>query len=152
GKEGEMYANIHSPPEWGQDVMIDLTNDPEPRVGMHLADWNGDGRCDVLVQDKATGTLRLFENQFDAARNVISFVDRGLMTGSVCAEGWGLSVFDRGMRLADIDDDKRADILCLEKDGGITGWLNRAEGPEDIGQVKLSEGWDRANTYSICEC
>lgn len=145
GKDGEVYANIHSPPEWGQDVKIDLTSIAGPRVGMHLGDWNGDGRCDVLVQDKETGALRLFENQFDAVRNAISFVDRGVVTGSVCAEGWGVSIFDRGMRLADIDGDDRADILCLEKDGRITGWLNRAGGVEDVGQVKFSEGWDRAN-------
>ncbi|KAK4461303.1 hypothetical protein QBC42DRAFT_330084 [Cladorrhinum samala] len=148
GREAELYANIRSPPEWGHDVKIDLANVAGPRAGMHLGDWNGDGRCDVLVQDKGTGALRLFENQFVAGGNVVSFLDRGVVTGSlsVCAEGWGVSsVFDRGMRLADIDGDGRVDILCLEQDGRITGWLNRAGGLEDVGQVKFSEGWDRAN-------
>ncbi|KAK3994266.1 carbohydrate esterase family 3 protein [Cladorrhinum sp. PSN332] len=144
GKEAEVYANIGAPPEWGQDTRIELSV-PGPRVGIHLADWTGDGKCDVLVQDKKTGALRLFENQFDAGRNLLSFADRGEVTGGLCAEGWGVSTFDRGMRLADIDGDKRADVLCLEKDGRVSGWLNRVVGMEDIGQVKFSEGWDRAN-------
>ncbi|KAK4224248.1 CE3 protein [Podospora fimiseda] len=144
GKEAEIFVNIDAPPEWGLDTKIEV-NVPGPRVGMHLADWNGDGRCDILVQDKQTGALRLFENQFDPGRNLITFADRGVVTGNLCAEGWGVSIFDRGMRLADIDGDKRPDVLCLEKNGRVTGWLNRLVGLEDIGQVKFSEGWDRAN-------
>ena len=41
--------------------------------------------------------------------------------------------------------DGRADYLCLEKDGRVTGKLNTASGIVDVGQVKFGEGWDRAN-------
>jgi hypothetical protein len=41
--------------------------------------------------------------------------------------------------------DGRADYLCLEKDGRITGALNKAGGIENVGQIKFTEGWDRAN-------
>jgi len=41
--------------------------------------------------------------------------------------------------------DGRADILCLEPDGRTTAWLNRATGIVDAGQIKRTEGWDRAN-------
>lgn len=37
--------------------------------------------------------------------------------------------------------DGRADIVCFEKGGRITGWLNRASGMFNAGQIKLSEGW-----------
>ncbi|KAK4167804.1 CE3 protein [Cladorrhinum sp. PSN259] len=151
GTEVQLFTNVHSPPEWGTDTTISLENVVlGPRAGIHLADWTGDGRCDFLVQDKKTGSLRLYENSFDPERKVITLQDKGVVTtGSaevICAQGWGVSATqDRGMRLADVDGDKRADILCLEPNGRVTGWLNRLTGLEDIGQVKFSEGWDRAN-------
>lgn len=33
----------------------------------------------------------------------------------------------------------------MEKNGRITGLLNKASGLVDVGQIKFSEGWDRAN-------
>ena len=42
--------------------------------------------------------------------------------------------------------DGRADFLCLDLDGRTTAWLNK--GPNNFvsqGQVKFSEGADRAN-------
>ncbi|KAK3372649.1 carbohydrate esterase family 3 protein [Podospora didyma] len=144
GHAAEINANIHSPPAWGHSTSISL-NVPGPRVGIHLADWTGNGRCDVLVQNKATGALTLYENQF--SNNALTFTNRGVVSGSGgwCTEGWGVGIFDRGMRLADIDGDKRADVLCLEKNGRVTGRLNKAGGLENVGQVKFSEGFDRAN-------
>jgi hypothetical protein len=76
---------------------------PGPRVGIHLADWNGDGRCDVLVQNKATGALTLYENWFDKGANKLTFKNFGVVTPATCTQGWGVSIFDRGMRLADIE-------------------------------------------------
>lgn len=145
GHAAEIFANIRSPPAWGHSTKISL-NVPGPRVGIHLADWTGDGRCDVLVQNKATGALTLYENQFDAVANSLTFVNRGVVTGAAtCTQGWGVNIFDRGMRLADIDGDGRADPLCIEKNGRVTAWLNKASGMENVGQIKFSEGWDRAN-------
>jgi hypothetical protein len=33
----------------------------------------------------------------------------------------------------------------LETNGRITAWLNTAKGLQNVGQVKFSEGWDRAD-------
>lgn len=33
----------------------------------------------------------------------------------------------------------------MEKDGRVTGALNKAGGMENVGQIKFAEGWDRAN-------
>ncbi|GFP57140.1 multidomain esterase [Trichoderma asperellum] len=141
----DFFANIHAPPEWGHSISITLSV-PGPRVGIHLADFDGDRRCDVLVQDKATGALTLWHNDYDAATKNLKFSNQGVKSGSAsCTQGWGVGIFDRGMRLVDIDGDGRADILCLEPDGRITAWLNTAAGLQNVGQVKFSEGWDRAN-------
>ncbi|EHK97448.1 hypothetical protein M7I_6785 [Glarea lozoyensis 74030] len=143
GGSAEIFANIQSPPEWGHDVTIKLSV-PGPRNGIHLADWDGDGRCDVLVQNKATGAITPYINKWDANSKTITFV-ASAPTRATCNTGWGVNIFDKGMALADIDGDKRADILCLETSGRITGFLNKAGKLEDVGQIKKSEGWDRAN-------
>ncbi|KAF5604267.1 acetylxylan esterase [Fusarium subglutinans] len=140
----ELNANIHNPPLWGNDLKIELKV-PGPRVGIHLADWTGDGKCDVLVQNEATGALTLYENTYKTGSKSITFTDKGVVTPATCSQGWGVSPFDRGMRLADIDGDGRADVMCLESNGRITGWLNLKSGMENIGQVKFSEGSDRAD-------
>lgn len=103
GHASEINVNIHSPPYWGHSLSISLSV-PGPRVGIHLADWDGDGKCDVLVQNKATGALTLYANQYSSSSNTLTFVNRGVVTGAAtCTEGWGVGIFDRGMRLADIE-------------------------------------------------
>ncbi|KAK3315918.1 carbohydrate esterase family 3 protein [Apodospora peruviana] len=141
----DFYANIHQPPNWGHSITISL-NVPGPRTGIHLADWNGDGKCDVLVQDKATGTLTLYENRYNLGDKTITFHNQGVVSNQArCTQGWGVGIFDRGMRMADLDGDGRADIICLEPNGRATAWLNKASGLVDVGQIKRTEGWDRAN-------
>lgn len=102
GHAAEINVNFHHPPDWGHGVSISLSV-PSPRVGIHLADWNGNGRCDVLVQNKATGALTLYENEWDAAGQTLTFKNVGVVTGNICNQGWGVGIFDRGMRLADIE-------------------------------------------------
>ncbi|KAI1120096.1 hypothetical protein F5Y10DRAFT_290321 [Nemania abortiva] len=144
GRVDEINTNIHAPPNWGHSTSITLTV-PGPRVGIHLADWTGNGRCDVLVQNKANGALTLYENNYNAGANALTFTNRGVVASTGCTQGWGVSIFDRGMRLADIDGDGRADPVCFEKSGRITAWLNRQSGLLDAGQIKFAESWDRAN-------
>jgi hypothetical protein len=102
GTPDEINTNIHSPPNWGHDTKIKFSV-PGPRVGIHLADWTGDGRCDILVQNKGTGALSLWQNNYDQATKVITFSARGVVASPDCAEGWGPSIFDRGMRIADVE-------------------------------------------------
>ncbi|KAB5542692.1 hypothetical protein GE09DRAFT_1136165 [Coniochaeta sp. 2T2.1] len=144
GKLDQVNLNIHSPPNWGHNLKISLTV-PGPRMGIHLADWDGDGKCDVLVQNKASGALTLYRNDWQSGRDTITFTNRGVVAETGCNQGWGVSIFDRGMRIADIDGDGRADPICIETSGRMTAWLNRASGLFNAGQVKFAEGWDRAN-------
>ncbi|CZR48139.1 uncharacterized protein FPRO_12749 [Fusarium proliferatum ET1] len=144
GHAAELNANIHNPPLWGNDLKIELKV-PGPRVGIHLADWTGDGKCDVLVQNEATGALTLYENTYKTGSKSVTFTNKGVVTPATCSQGWGVSPFDRGMKLADIDGDGRADVICLEPNGRITGWLNLKSGMENVGQVKFPEGRERAD-------
>ncbi|KAM0549173.1 hypothetical protein ACHAPJ_009482 [Fusarium lateritium] len=144
GHAAEINVNIHSPPAWGHSTKIVLKV-PGPRNGIHLADWTGDGRCDVIVQNKATGDLTVFKNQYDKGTDSITFDSDTTHASSKCDQGWGVGIFDLGMRFHDIDGDGRADVLCIEKNGRITGWLNKSPGLGNVGQIKFSEGWDRAN-------
>jgi hypothetical protein len=102
GTPDEINTNIHSPPSWGHDTSISFSV-PGPRVGIHLADWNGDGRCDILVQDKHSGALSLWENNYNQGTKSITFTSRGVVATPGCTAGWGVSIFDRGMRIADME-------------------------------------------------
>ncbi|TGJ79062.1 hypothetical protein E0Z10_g9703 [Xylaria hypoxylon] len=121
GTVDEINTNIHSPPNWGHSTHITLSV-PGPRSRIHLADWTGDGKCDVLVQSEA-GALTLYENRYDSNANSITFTNRGVVASTGCTAGWGVSMFDRGMRIADIE----------------------ASGLFNAGQIKFAESWDRAN-------
>jgi hypothetical protein len=141
GHSNEIFANLHVPPDWGHSTKISLRVSG-PLIGIHLADWDGDGLCDVLTQDRATGALTLYKNTYNKATDTVSFTNKGVVPGSAtCKQGWGVGIFDRGMRLVDVDGDGRADPLCIEPNGRVTAWLNTASGLQDVGQIKFSEGW-----------
>ncbi|XEU97574.1 hypothetical protein FSHL1_002860 [Fusarium sambucinum] len=144
GRVDEINVNIHSPPAWGHAIDFDFRV-PGPRNGIHLADWTGDGKCDIIVQDKGSGALTIYENTYVTASGRMTFASNTIHAAPGCDQGWGVGIFDLGMRIHDIDGDGRADVLCLEKNGRITGWLNKASGLETVGQVKFSEGWDRSS-------
>lgn len=58
---------------------------------------------------------------------------------------------DHGVRFADLTGDGKADYLCIEPNGRVTGYLNRgmtSSGQiafEDVGQIKLATNYDRQN-------
>jgi hypothetical protein len=144
GHSNEIFANTHNPPFWDPNYTFTLKVDVS-RTLIHLADWTGNGRCDVLVQDKTTSAVTLWENQWDSATKTLTFANRGVVASPGCGKSTGVSIFDRNMRIADMDGDGRADIVCLELEGKLTSWLNKKEGLENVGQIKKTEGWDRAN-------
>lgn len=42
--------------------------------------------------------------QYDAAAKLLKFSNQGVKSGSAsCIQGWGVGIFDRGMRIADIE-------------------------------------------------
>ncbi|OBT91574.1 hypothetical protein VE01_10411 [Pseudogymnoascus verrucosus] len=62
-----------------------------------------------------------------------------------CVEKRGLGIHDIPVHFADVTGNKKADYLCMQKDGRTTGWVNGDSGWEVIDQFKHTEGLDRAN-------
>ncbi|KAE8145759.1 hypothetical protein BDV25DRAFT_144353 [Aspergillus avenaceus] len=143
---GFLYGNIHKPPVWVPEG-IEIFNVNKDRKGLHLADFDGDGKCDLWSVNRDTGEAEVWLNKWSESVQNAFFTYQGKVTGSAkCTQGWGVGLYDLGLRFADIDGDGRADYLCMEPNGRTDGWLNKGAGKfESVGQVKHSEGYDRAN-------
>ena len=102
GHANEIYANTHNPPFWDPNYSFTL-NVGAPRTMIHLADWTGNGRCDVLVQNKQTSAITLWENQWNAGTKTLTFVNRGVVASPGCGKSTGVSIFDRKVRIADME-------------------------------------------------
>lgn len=102
GHSNEIFANTHNPPFWDPNYTFTL-NVGAPRTLIHLADWTGNGRCDVLVQDKVTSAVTLWENQWNEGTRTLTFANRGVVASPGCGKSTGVSIFDRSMRIADME-------------------------------------------------
>jgi hypothetical protein len=144
-----IFRNSNRPPNtdysgwYDKGVVLDLggTN----RKAIHLGDWNGDGLCDVIVTDKATGALDVYYTGWDKSSDQFSFSAKTRVAASGCTQGWGVGLYDLGIQFADIDGDKRVDYMCLEPNGRVTGWLNKPGGLQWMDQIKFSVGMDRVS-------
>ncbi|KAM3066372.1 hypothetical protein ACMFMF_010333 [Clarireedia jacksonii] len=94
GHAAKINVNINKPPSWDHTTTVFLSA-PGPRTS--------DGRCEVLVHNKASGALALYENHFDSFTNSLTFEVPVAVTPGTCSEGCGVGIFDLGMRLADIE-------------------------------------------------
>lgn len=62
---------------------------------------NGDGRCDIIYVDKATGAFQMFRN--DYSNGVFKFTELGYVNGTaICTEGYGVGQHDLGVVFADV--------------------------------------------------
>jgi len=138
-----LFENSGSLPNW--IVHDEVLNTGRDRKGIQFGDWDGDGLCDVLAVDKLTGAIDWWKNTWETGKAAPTFEYKGRAMSGGCTQGWGVSRYDLGLRLADIDGDTRVDILCMEKDGRTTGWLNKETGITSVGQIKFSVGKDRAD-------
>lgn len=94
----------------------------------------------------------MWTNNFNTATKTWTFVDRGIVSGGAgCTQGYGVIENDLGVRFADLTGDGRADYLCIEPSGRVTGYLNRGVSStgaitfENVGQIKLTPNYDRQN-------
>ncbi|KAF7589874.1 hypothetical protein BBP40_003586 [Aspergillus hancockii] len=143
---GYLYGNIHEPPVWEPEG-IEIFNVNKDRKSLHLADFDGDRKCDLWAVDRDTGKAEVWLNKWSDSAQGGFFEYKGVITGNAkCAQGWGVGLSDLGLRFADLDGDGRADYLCMDLNGRTDGWLNKGENNfQSIGQIKQSENYDRAN-------
>ena len=80
------------------------------RQEIHLADFDGDGKCDILLVDKANGATTVIQNKFSAGK--FAFTNLGVVTGSAtCTEGYGHDKHDLGVRWYDVDGDRESSLV-----------------------------------------
>jgi hypothetical protein len=147
-----------SPPYWGENYVFwaatDHVGHEVDRRDLHLADWDGDGLCDIIYVNPDTGYMGgLWLNKFKTTGDLRSSSNwvRASNPGprgndAPCREHRGVGIYDLAVRFADIDGNGRSDYLCIEKDGRTWGYLNNNDGSLTyISQFKKTENKDRAN-------
>ncbi|KAK3070207.1 hypothetical protein LTR53_010855 [Teratosphaeriaceae sp. CCFEE 6253] len=103
---------------------------------------DGDGKCDILYQPPhASRDVFWWRNNYADGKWGFSF--EGFAVN--CNLETGVGEFDLAVRFADIDGDGYADALCMEPNGRTSAYSNLPGGLKDWGQIKISEGHERAN-------
>ncbi|KAL1599455.1 Glucan endo-1,3-alpha-glucosidase agn1 [Paraconiothyrium brasiliense] len=117
------------------------------RKFMHVIDWDGDGRCDIMHVDKSTGDVTWWQNyQLQADIRPHIGAPLSAVTGGRCPQTFSPGLTDLAVRFGDLDGDGKADYLCMDPDGRTVAWLNKGlSGLTPLNQVKVSVGFDRPN-------
>ncbi|KAI8721514.1 SGNH-hydro domain-containing protein [Fusarium sp. LHS14.1] len=118
------------------------------RRDLHLADWDGDGKCDIIYVDAANeNRVTVFRNLDGGAGGNWRWQNLGNPAPALrCPEKRGIGLHDLAVRFADISGSGRPDYLCIEKDGRIWGWTQSSNGAwTHVPQFKSAKGHDRAN-------
>jgi hypothetical protein len=97
-----LFENSQDLPHWIVHDQILATG--RERKSIQLGDWDGDGLCDVLSVDRATGAVDMWKNTWKAGQKAPTFAaaQRVIDTGNHCTEGWGPGLYDLGLRFADM--------------------------------------------------
>lgn len=137
---------------WGPSVVIwEPPNGQQiDRRDLHLADWDGDGFCDIVWIDPATNNRpKVWRNKYkDRQRWEWEFIENAAPSNVQCNERRGLGIHDLAVRLADISGNGKVDYLCIQKNGVTRAHFQGFEGRAwtDMGQIKANtDDRDRAN-------
>ncbi|KAH7320726.1 hypothetical protein B0I35DRAFT_500940 [Stachybotrys elegans] len=116
------------------------------RRDLHLADWDGDGDCDIIHVNPNGGGVEVFLNEYPQKGSWQWTHLTDPAPGLSCSQKRGLGIYDLAVRFADLTGNGRADYMCLEPDGRVTGFLHNSDNSfTNVGQIKFSEDKDRAN-------
>ncbi|KFA66600.1 hypothetical protein S40285_08276 [Stachybotrys chlorohalonatus IBT 40285] len=100
------------------------------RRNLHLADWDGDGACDIMwyPRDK-------------------TWVFKEIAAPDLqCNAKDGIGIHDVAVRFAQINTSKKADYLCINPDGLVRARMHSADdGWSNMMQIKRADVADRAN-------
>ncbi|KFY70309.1 hypothetical protein V499_09272, partial [Pseudogymnoascus sp. VKM F-103] len=146
-----IFRNLHQPPDTskfktggGWDAAHVNLETGYDRRALHIGDWDGDGKADIIAVEKGSGAVTVWKTSY--AGNKFSFAKQVIPNSGKCNQGWGVGLFDIGVIFADLTGNGRVDYLCMKPDGTTEAWLND-DGSDlrSVGQIKFSEKFDRAN-------
>jgi hypothetical protein len=67
----------------------------------------------------------MYRNDYSLTTDKFTFTNVGVVSGvAKCTQGYGPGLYDLGVRFADITGDKKADYLCIGRDGTTTAFVN----------------------------
>lgn len=84
---------------WG--VSIRALETGMDRRALHIGDWDGDGRDDVIGVDKWSSALTVWLSRWNGGTD-FKFERQPIAGSDKCKQGWGVGYFDNGHHLADI--------------------------------------------------
>ncbi|MGW6449171.1 LamG-like jellyroll fold domain-containing protein [Lentzea sp. NPDC055074] len=136
-----MMPTVETPAGWrsGDRVQIGLGWGGYTIAG--LADWDKDGKTDIIAREDATGRLMLYPGEGKRGPSTIPPVAIG--------GGWGGYTY---AGVADYDRDGKQDVIA--RDPGNTLWLypgdgNRAQPTAE--RVSLGGGWNDFTYYGVVD-
>lgn len=149
-----IFVNRNSPPDTSKypngeawdDKGVQLSTGLDIKA-LHIGDWNGDGKADVIGVNKKTGELTVWLTSYENGSFSFNKITSG---GTYCTNGWGVGRYDIAAHFADILGNGCVDYICLDADGRATAWMNHCSNGdfdlEYVGQVKAAIGGkERAN-------
>lgn len=83
---------------------IDAVDTKMDRRGLHIGDWDGDGRADIIFAHRDTGALTVWLNEWDGTNFNFKKEGRVIPNSAKCTTnlGWGLLYTDHAAHFADI--------------------------------------------------
>ncbi|KAI4602200.1 hypothetical protein KJ359_009438 [Pestalotiopsis sp. 9143b] len=117
------------------------------RRDIHLVDWDGDGACDIVwVDPDNSNRVSLWINKYPTTKTWTWDYRANPAPALSCAQSRGLGIHDLPVRFGDISGNGRGDYLCIEKNGRVSGFVHNSDDTwENVGQVKFTDGMDRAD-------
>ncbi|KAG5761188.1 hypothetical protein H9Q72_010693 [Fusarium xylarioides] len=121
------------------------------RRNIHLADWDGDGTCDVILVDPSQEfkvvDVWLNERPYKEGWNWNHQWNPESANDVRCKnQKNGLGIHDFAVHIADLTNNGRSDYLCMAGDGTTNAWIHNDDNSlTDAQQIQKPEGPDRAN-------
>ncbi|KAF5009941.1 hypothetical protein FDECE_3883 [Fusarium decemcellulare] len=117
------------------------------RRDLHLTDWDGDGKCDIVwVDPNNQNRVSVWRNNYTPGGGFNWQYLANPAPELYCPEKRGIGFHDIPVQFADVSGSGRSDYLCIEKNGRIWGWTQDAKGAWTyIDQFFGSKKHDRAN-------
>ncbi|KAM0544829.1 hypothetical protein ACHAPJ_011660 [Fusarium lateritium] len=154
GGKMEMWANrgkgsiTDNDPDgyWNYQGTIWTPPQEMDRRDLHLADWDGDGACDIIYVNPKGGSVQVWLNNYPKTKKWQWTHNANPAPALSCSQTRGLGLYDMAVRFADITGNGRADYLCIQPNSRTTGFIHDDDGSwKNAGQIKVSIDKDRAN-------